>query len=149
MGLGLQPFGWPNISEPRYVFLSLVTPINEKLICIKVYATVGNPEKVDLLVEKHGIQRDHIFSSRDISAVEKIMQATNGRGIDVILSSSGGDMMHETFRCLAPLGRFVDVGRTDAMGHGKLAMEVFRRNATFSSFDLGILGSQRPDVLGQ
>ena len=110
----------------------------------EIYATVGAPAKVKVLVEEFGVAEDHIFSSRELSAIPKLMEATKNRGIDVILCSVGGEHMHEIWRCVAPMGRFIEVGRTDVMDHGKLSLEVFKRNATFSSFDLGLLYQQNP-----
>jgi len=110
----------------------------------EIYATVGNPEKVKVLIEKFGVAGDHIFSSRELSAIPKLMDSTKSRGIDVILCSAVGEQMHETWRCIAPMGRFIEVGRKDIMEHGKLSLEVFKRNATFSSFDLGLLYQQNP-----
>ena len=115
----------------------------------EIYATAGTPEKIEVLVTVFGIARDHIFSSRDIKAIPKIMKATSGKGIDVILSSAAGDQMHELWRCIAPMGHFIDVGRTDIMGSGKLGLEVFKRNATFSSFDLGLMNQQNPEFVAK
>ena len=113
----------------------------------EIYATAGTPEKIDVLVAKFGIDKDHVFCSRDIKTIPKIMKATSGKGIDVILSSAAGDQMHELWNCIAPMGRFIDVGRTDIMGNGKLGLEVFKRNATFSSFDLGLMNQQDPEFV--
>lgn len=110
----------------------------------EIYATVGNPEKVKLLAEEFGVAEDHIFFSRELSAIPKLMDSTKSRGIDVILCSAVGEQMHETWRCIAPMGRFIEVGRKDIIDHGKLSLEVFKRNATFSSFDLGLLYQQNP-----
>ncbi|KAI1141492.1 putative polyketide synthase [Hypoxylon sp. FL0543] len=112
----------------------------------EIYVTAGSEEKRKLLVEL-GIPSSHIFNSRDLEAVNDILRSTNYNGIDVILSSSGGDIMHETWRCIAPLGRFIDVGRTDVIGGGKLEMEIFKKNATFSSFDLALIHRQRPAMI--
>ncbi|KAI1496579.1 putative polyketide synthase [Biscogniauxia marginata] len=112
----------------------------------EIYATAGSNEKRKALVEL-GVPTDHIFNSRDLGAVNDILRATKFSGIDVILSSSAEDMMHETWRCIAPLGRFIDVGRTDVLGGGKLELEIFKQNATFSSFDLSIIYRQRPAIL--
>ncbi|KAI0003422.1 putative polyketide synthase [Xylariaceae sp. FL0662B] len=113
----------------------------------KIYATVGNDGKRKILIEEFGIPACQIFNSRDSSAVDEIMRATGGDGIEVILSSSAGDSMHEIWRCIAPLGRFIDVGRTDVLGGGKLSLEVFKRNATFSSFDMGLIYRQKPEMI--
>ena len=111
----------------------------------EVYTTVGTSDKARFLNERFGIPNDHIFSSRELSTDREVMEATNGRGMDVILCSAAGEHMHETWRCIAPLGRFIEVGRTDIHGHGRLSMEVFQRNATFSSFDIELLFRQNPE----
>lgn len=115
----------------------------------EVYATVGNDEKRRILTDEFGIPSSHIFNSRELSSVDDILRATNRQGIDVVLASSAGDLMHETWRCIAPMGRFIDVGRTDVLGGGKLALEVFKRNATFSSFDISLVLRQKPAVISR
>lgn len=110
----------------------------------EIYATVGNDEKRKILIDKFGIPAEHVFKSREMSAVDGIMQVTGCAGVDVILSSSGGDLMHETWRCIAPLGRFIDVGKTDILGGGRLELDVFEKNAVFASFDLGVIYRQKP-----
>ena len=112
----------------------------------EIYATVGNDEKRKILNDRFGIPAERIFKSREMSAVDGIMHATGGAGIDVI-SSSGGDLMHETWRCIAPLGRFIDVGRTDVLGSGMLELDVFKKNAVFASFDLGVIYRQKPALI--
>ncbi|KAI1311169.1 putative polyketide synthase [Xylaria venustula] len=115
----------------------------------EIYTTVGTAQKRRVLIEQFGIADHHIFNSRNTSAVGQMLQATGQRGFDVILSSAGGDSMHEMWRCIAPLGRFIDVGRTDVLGGGRVGLEVFKRNATFSSFDLGLVYRQRPNLISK
>ncbi|KAL8704809.1 MAG: hypothetical protein Q9201_002041 [Fulgogasparrea decipioides] len=110
----------------------------------EIYATVGNAEKMQVLVKEFGIAEDHIFNSRELSTPSEILAATGGNGIDVILCSAAGEAMHESWRAIAPMGRFIEVGRTDILEHGKLSLEVFKRNATFASFDLGLMNQQKP-----
>ncbi|KAI0108554.1 putative polyketide synthase [Nemania sp. FL0031] len=113
----------------------------------EIYVTVGTDDKRDFLVDTFGIPLSHIFQSRDRSCVDDIMRETNGKGIDVILCSAQGDLMHELWRCIAPFGRFIDVGRTDVLGAGQLSLEVFKRNATFSSFDMTVVLDKKPSVI--
>ena len=115
-----------------------------KHIGAEIYATVGNAEKAEMLKKEFDIPEDHIFNSRDLSTPSGVLAATNGAGMDVILCSAAGEAMQESWRAIAPMGRFVEVGRTDVLDHGKLNMEVFKRNATFSSFDLGLMNQQKP-----
>ncbi|KAL8886198.1 MAG: hypothetical protein Q9215_006064 [Flavoplaca cf. flavocitrina] len=115
-----------------------------KYIGAEIYTTVGTKEKTQILMKEFGIAEDHIFNSRELSTPSKILAATKGYGIDVILCSAAGEAMHESWRAIAPMGRFIEVGRTDILEHGKLGLEVFKRNATFSSFDLGLMNIQKP-----
>ena len=112
----------------------------------EIYATVGTAEKIEILVQQFGISRTRVFRTHDISTPSLILQATQQKGIDVILSSVAGDQMQEYWRCIAQLGRFIEVGRLDVHNSGKLSMEVFKRNATFASFDISLLFDQNPEV---
>lgn len=68
------------------------------------------------------------------------MDATNGRGVDVIINSLVGDLMHDSWEsCLADFGRFVEIGKRELIDAGRLDMRVFLRNATFTAFDLSEL----------
>ncbi|KAF2740098.1 ketoacyl-synt-domain-containing protein [Polyplosphaeria fusca] len=113
----------------------------------EIFATAGTDQKMLHLQQECGLSSDRVFSSHGVADLSTTMQAVGNRGFDVILSSSNGEMMHETWNCLAPRGRFIDVGRVDVQRHRDMAMQVFSRNATFSSFDLSILADQDPDFI--
>lgn len=116
----------------------------------EIYATVGTAEKKAVLLGMgYGIAEDHIFDSRDSFSAQAIMDHTSGRGVDVILCSARGQLMHDYWRCIASCGRFVEIGRTEVLDNGKLQLDVFRRNATFTSFDLEVMSSTRPDVISR
>ncbi|KAI5866016.1 reducing type I polyketide synthase 10 [Durotheca rogersii] len=110
-----------------------------KLAGAKVFATVSTEEKKSYLVDNHGVDPSCIFSSRDTSFLDGIMKATGGRGVDVIVNSLTGDQLHATWRCAAPFGRFVEVGKLDLSTAGRLDMDQFLKNTTFTSFDLSAL----------
>ncbi|KAI1101334.1 putative polyketide synthase [Jackrogersella minutella] len=101
-----------------------------------IYTTVSSQAKKDFLVSQFGIPISHIFSSRDTSFVDGIMTATNGRGVNVIINSLVGDLMHASWSCIASFGRFVEVGKRELLDAGRLDMAIFQRNATFAAFDL-------------
>jgi len=100
------------------------------------YATVGTESKKDFLVESLGIPRENIFSSRDESFATDVLKATNGKGVDVVVNSLTGDLLHATWRCVAAFGRFVEVGKRDIVDAGKLDMSMFSKNIAFTAFDL-------------
>ncbi|KAH0536610.1 putative secondary metabolism biosynthetic enzyme [Glutinoglossum americanum] len=101
-----------------------------------VYTTVSTEDKKDIIVSESGLPKEHIFQSRDTSFVEDILTATKGKGVDVVLNSLTGDLLHASWRCCANFGRFVEVGKRDIVDSGKLDMHVFSRNVTFTAFDI-------------
>ncbi|KAI1129664.1 putative polyketide synthase [Nemania abortiva] len=104
-----------------------------------IYTTVSSEAKRSFLICELGVPEAHIFQSRDSSFTAGIMRATGGRGVDVIVNSLAGDLMHESWSCIAKFGRFVEIGKRELLDAGKLDMRVFLRNATFAAFDLSDL----------
>ncbi|KAL6797448.1 polyketide synthase [Trichoderma sp. SZMC 28013] len=101
-----------------------------------VFATVGSQSKREYLVKEMGVPTENIFNSRNASFMEDIVAATGGRGVNVIVNSLVGDLMHASWSCIAPFGRFVEIGKRELIDAGKLDMRVFLKNATFTAFDL-------------
>lgn len=114
-----------------------------------VYVTVGSPEKKQLLMERYGIEATHCFSSRHVSFAQRLLQATAGKGVDVVLNSLSGLALTETWRCIAPLGRFVEIGKRDMLASKNLPMDPFQRNVSYSSVDLGVLYDFGHELLDQ
>nr|APX43998.1 polyketide synthase [Pestalotiopsis microspora] len=104
-----------------------------------VYTTVSSPTKKDFLVKTFGIPESNIFNSRDMSFVAAVKGRTGGKGVDVVLNSLVGELMHASWRCVADFGRFIEVGKKELLDAGRLDMDVFLRNVTFSAFDLSDL----------
>ena len=116
---------------------------------MQIYVTVGTPEKATYLAETCHIARDHIFNSRDASFYPAIMQGTGGKGVDLVLNSLSGELLHLSWKCLASFGSFIELGKRDFNGHGKLNMETFGSNRSFSGVDLGQLCTQRPKTVNR
>jgi NADPH:quinone reductase-like Zn-dependent oxidoreductase len=110
----------------------------------EVFVTVGTEEKRRFVMEHYGIPEDHIFSSRDTAFAQGIMDVTEGKGVDVVLNSLAGSLLQESFNCLAPFGRFVELGKRDFELNNSLAMEAFTRAVSFSSVDVITLGERKP-----
>lgn len=66
------------------------------MVGAKIYATVGQQEKIEYLIKTFGIPREHIFGSRDSRFLPNLMRETGGRGVDVALNSLSGDLLHAT-----------------------------------------------------
>ena len=107
----------------------------------EIFATVGSLSKKELLMENYNIPEDHIFYSRDTSFADGVRRMTQGRGVDVVLNSLSGDGLVASWECIAPFGRFIEIGRRDIDSRGYLPMYPFIKNASFSGVDLaGITG---------
>ncbi|KAF3030660.1 t1pks [Penicillium rubens] len=111
-----------------------------------IFATVGSPEKKNFLMETYQLKEDNIFFSRDMSFAEGIQHATGGEGVDVALNSLSGDALQATFECVAPFGRFIELGKRDITTNSRLEMAHFNKNISFASVDLGIVREKRPQL---
>ncbi|KAK6853414.1 putative type I polyketide synthase [Apiospora arundinis] len=116
--------------------------ILSQLVGAEVFATAGTKEKRDFIVDKYKLPADHVFSSRDISFATKLMSMKNG--VDVVLNCLSGQLLQESFNCLAPYGHFVEIGKFDLEQNSYLEMARFSQVASFSSVDMAALLRDRP-----
>ncbi|KAL9037775.1 MAG: hypothetical protein Q9180_003532 [Flavoplaca navasiana] len=115
-----------------------------------VYASVGTEEKRKFLQETYGIPKNHIFTSRSSAFASGVSATTNGRGVDVIVNSLAGEALRSTWEdCLAPFGRFVEIGKKDIQSLGYLSMSPFSKNVSFASVDLALYCNQLPGLVGR
>ena len=59
------------------------------------------------------------------------MEATNGVGVDLVLNSLSGELLHSSWKCVAPCGAMVEIGKRDMVGRGRLDLAPFEDNRTF------------------
>ncbi|PFH62219.1 hypothetical protein XA68_14498 [Ophiocordyceps unilateralis] len=102
----------------------------------EVVATVGSDAKRQLVMDRFGIPAERVLYSRDTSFARGVRRLTAGRGVDVVLNSLSGDMMRASWECVAPYGRFVELGKADIMADAALPMGRFAGNVSFTAVDL-------------
>ena len=109
----------------------------------RVIGSAGSAAKRRLLqalgVEATVDSRGHDFADR-------VIAITGGRGVDVVLNSLFGERMETSLACLAPFGRFVELGKRDIYGHGAMGLRAMRLNASWFGVDVDQLLRHRPDV---
>lgn len=120
-----------------------------KMLGAEVFATVGFDEKKKFLMEQFDIPADHIFYSRNTSFARGIMRKTDGHGVDVVLNSLSGDGMRASWECIAPYGRFIEIGKSDITANSGLPMANFARNVSFCAVDLHHIAQSKPIVTGK
>jgi NADPH2:quinone reductase len=97
----------------------------------RVIATAGGAEKLDLCRE---LGADMAINYRTDDVAEAVLDATSGRGADVVCDLVGGDTTVRTFPCVAHGGRHVLAGFS-----GRIAAEdtgIVPRPLLFGNFDL-------------
>ncbi|KAL1862392.1 Type I Iterative PKS [Paecilomyces lecythidis] len=112
-----------------------------------IFVTVGSVDKKEFLKAQYSIPEDRIFYSRDASFGPALRRATNNEGVDVVINSLAGDLLRETWQCLAPFGRFIEIGKADITKNSRLDMFPFENNVTFSSVDLTKVAKYRPKLM--
>lgn len=114
----------------------------------EIYVTVGNDEKRDFLMQKFDIPGRRIFHSRDSSFKAGVMRETQGEGVDVVLNSLSGELLHATWGCVAAFGKMIEIGKRDLLGGGKLDMNTFLANRSYCCVDIDQF-RKKPYVLKQ
>ena len=59
--------------------------------------------------------------------------------MDVVINSLTGDLLHASWRCCGVFARFIEIGKLDLTDAGKLEMDQFLKNVTFTAFDMSNL----------
>ncbi|KAK1148135.1 Type I Iterative Polyketide synthase (PKS) [Aspergillus melleus] len=113
----------------------------------EVFVTVGSQDKASFLQMKYNIPEDHILYSRDTTFSRHIQRMTDNRGVNVILNSLSGDGLIASWECIAPYGRFVELGKADVDGNSKLPMINFAKNVSFFLVAVDHMCRDRPALI--
>jgi NADPH2:quinone reductase len=73
----------------------------------RVIATAGGPERI-AVARDHGADEGVDYRSESIR--ERVLELTNGRGVDVVFDPVGGDVFTQSLRCVAWGARLLVVG---------------------------------------
>ncbi len=110
-----------------------------------VFATAGRPEKVEFCRK---LGADHAIDYATDDFAEVVLDATGGRGVDVVFDTVGGDVAERSFRCIARNGRHLMIGFSS--GIEAEDQSVTPRPVLFGNFALlGVLlaySSQAPAI---
>ncbi|MEQ8482586.1 MAG: SDR family oxidoreductase [Hoeflea sp.] len=108
-----------------------------------VIATAGTDEKRNLLTT---LGADFVFDSRSLDFVDGVQEATEGRGVDVVLNSLFGEAMERSISLLKPFGRFLELGKRDYYSDSKIGLRPFRQNISYFGIDADQLLKFRPGI---
>lgn len=111
-----------------------------------VLATAGSEHKRSML-RSMGIT--HVFDSRSTDFADGVLDATEGRGVDIVVNSLAGPAIDAGLTTLAKGGRFIEIGKRDVWGGTRMMLGALRDNQTFSVLDLAGLTSDAPDAVAR
>ncbi|XP_033122542.1 highly reducing polyketide synthase easB-like [Anneissia japonica] len=116
-----------------------------KMIGANIICSAGTQRKRHYLKDALGIQ--HVTNSRSDSFYDDIMKWTDGKGVDVVLNSLGGDLLTKGIQCLAPGGRFCEIGKRDILKNSALQMHLLLENKSFLSCQIDfMIKLQKPKI---
>ncbi|GAB1218627.1 hypothetical protein ATERTT37_007890 [Aspergillus terreus] len=109
----------------------------------EVYVTVGSEAKRSHLMETYGLQEDHVFYSRGVDFLHGILRVTQSVGVDVVVNCLSGESVRHSGACLAPFGRFIEIGQkhSEHTDLGALAT----RNLSYHVVDINGLRNANPN----
>lgn len=116
-----------------------------------VIASAGSESKRQRAI---GLGADHVVDPTDPDWVTKVLDLTDGRGVDVALEAAGGASLDRTLMTLAPFGTAVVYGMAGGepgrISQSTLEHLLYRPSLspTLAVFNLGLHFGLRPDVAG-
>ncbi|MDE0698907.1 MAG: SDR family NAD(P)-dependent oxidoreductase [Boseongicola sp.] len=109
----------------------------------EVIATASRPKHAYL----RSLGVSQVFDSRETAYGKEILQATSGAGVEVVLNSlTGPGFVEASLECLAPAGRFVELGARGIWSES--AMSVARTDVEYSILRLDALKESDPSRPG-
>ncbi|MBP2405871.1 type I polyketide synthase [Streptomyces syringium] len=100
---------------------------------LRVIATAGTGTKRDLL-RTLGVA--HALDSRTLDFAPRILELTQGEGVDIVVNSLSGEAIARSLDLLRPNGRFIELGKRDIFFNNPLLLRPFHRSITFLGFNL-------------
>ncbi|RYP49852.1 hypothetical protein DL768_004507 [Monosporascus sp. mg162] len=106
-----------------------------------------SPATESFLCNSGLLQSKYVIPSHDNDLSSRIHEATAGRGIDVLLCSTGSGgsfMVEESVRNMAPLGRIAAVGQGPGIGSGITNLTAHIEGLSYFYFDIADIIRWRP-----
>ncbi len=100
----------------------------------EIYATAGSDAKRATL-RAMGIE--HVMNSRTTEFADRVMEATAGRGVDLVLNSLAGEFIAKGLAVLGPYGRFLELGAQDIFANTPIGLAPFANSLQFIAVMIG------------
>jgi len=111
------------------------------LMGAEIYVTAGSERKRDFL-RLLGVK--HIYDSRSLCFVDDVLEATGGKGVDVVLNTLAGEAVNKGLALLRPFGRFLELGKRDFYNDSLVGVRPLRNNISYFGVDADQILKDRP-----
>ncbi len=112
----------------------------------EIYATAGSPGKLEYL-KKKGV--NNLINYRTEDFAQRILEMTNGQGVDVVFNTLSDEAIQKGLNLLAPGGRYIEIAMTGLRNSRQLDLSHLVDNQTFQSIDMSRLYTKQPKLLTQ
>ncbi|WP_256762180.1 NADPH:quinone oxidoreductase family protein [Cohnella sp. WQ 127256] len=109
-----------------------------------IIGTVGNETKISVALEAGA---DHVLCYTNENFSQTVNELTDGKGVNIILDSIGGEITEQSMNCLSKYGRLVVFGNSSGK-YGQLqTSELHSSCRSVLGFSLGTTRKEQPEVL--
>lgn len=125
---------------------SLAIQIAKALGAKKIVATASTEEKMNLMAS---LGADETINYTNPGWTQQVLEATEGKGADLILEMAGGDILKGSLNVLAPFGRLVYYGSASAKDNNwdQIDLVSLLSNKSITGFNIAhLLGSDPEKV---
>lgn len=112
----------------------------------RVFATASSEEKLRRVQD---LGADVLINYATQDFPEEVRRKTDGKGVDLVLESVGGEVFEKSLRCLRPLGRLVVYGVSSGQEARLRPLDLLQRGISVGGFSFGGLSITRPDIVRQ
>jgi NADPH2:quinone reductase len=116
-----------------------------KALGARVLATAGGAEKLEIA---RAAGADVLVDYEREDFVAKVLEATGGRGADVIYDSVGGDVFDRSLKCIAWNGRLLVIGFASGRIPEVKANRILLKNIAVTGLHWGAHASHEPAKIG-
>ena len=109
----------------------------------RVIATAGSGVKRSLLAAEGVV---HVLDSRTLDFADGVREITGGRGVDAVLNGLAGIAMERSLACLAPFGRFLELGKQDFYANTAVGLRPLKENIVYHGIDVDQVMARRPEL---
>ena len=122
---------------------SLAVQIARILGAGQIVATASSKEKQEYA---RSIGADYVANYDEADWTKNVLDATKGKGVDVLLESIGGDVFEQNFECLATFGRYIIFGSTRGLGKPVEARRLMTKSQSLTGIYMPVF-HDRPDLM--